>query len=61
MSEEDENEGVHALIQRNLAHDMHAGVHDPDENHRTVSLGGTGTTHLDLQESICSATRSLEL
>lgn len=44
MPVEQEHQRVHALIQGHLAHDVHAGVHDPDQDDGGVGLGAA--THL---------------
>jgi hypothetical protein len=41
---EQEHQRVHALVQGHLAHDLHAGVHEPDQNHGAEGLGAA--THL---------------
>jgi hypothetical protein len=50
MPVEYEHQRVHALIQGHLAHDMHAGVHEPDKNDGGVSL--CAATHLGSNQEL---------
>lgn len=50
---EEEHQRVHALIQGHLAHDVHAGVHEPDQNDGGVGLGAA--THLGNKQHFLAA------